>query len=67
ILSLSAFLVGGGMAHSLSEDVLRKSVPISVEAFLALGLPSVVAGLSAVFLIRRVSSRSSADAESVAA
>lgn len=66
-LSLSAFLVGGGMAHSLNEDILWKVVPISVASFLALGLSSVVAGLSAVFLIRRGYSCSSADAESVAA
>ncbi|KOF12581.1 hypothetical protein AC244_33505 [Ensifer adhaerens] len=66
-LSLSAFLVGGGMAHSLNEDILWKVVPISVTSFLVLGLSSVVAGLSAVFLIRRGPSFSSADAESVAA
>ncbi|MBZ7922034.1 hypothetical protein LAC81_09580 [Ensifer adhaerens] len=67
ILSLSAFLVGGAMAHSLSEDVLRKSVPISMGAFLGLGLSNVVAGLSAVFLIRRGTSRRPADGASIVA
>ncbi|OCO99019.1 hypothetical protein BC374_16955 [Ensifer sp. LC13] len=66
-LSLAAFLVGGGMTHSLSEDVLRKVVPISAASFLGLGLSSVVAGLSALFLIRRGLSSRSVDAESVAA
>lgn len=67
IVSLSAFLVGGGMVHSLNEDVLRKIVPISLASFLALGFSSVVASLSAVFLIRRAPSGSAAKPESVAA
>ncbi|HEV7305741.1 hypothetical protein [Ensifer sp.] len=64
ILSLSAFLVGGAMAHSLSEDVLRNSVPISMGAFLGLGLSCVIAGLTAVFLLRRRTPRSRADGAS---
>ncbi|MFK0272999.1 hypothetical protein ACIQUG_04955 [Ensifer sp. NPDC090286] len=67
ILSLAAFLVGGAMAHSLSEDILRQIVPISAATFLGLGLTSVVAGLSAVVLIRRGPLREAANVESVAA
>lgn len=65
-LSLSAFLVGGGIAHSLNQGILWKVVPISVTSFLVLDVSSVVAGLSAVFLIRRGHSFRSADAESIA-
>lgn len=67
IVSLSAFLVGGAMVHSLNEDVLRKSVPISTGSFLGLGLSSVVAALSVVLLTRRRTSCSSTGGESVAA
>lgn len=67
ILSLAAFLVGGAMAHSLSEDILRKIVPISAATFLGLGLTSVVAGLSAVVLIRRGPLRRSLQVENAVA
>ncbi len=67
ILSLAAFLVGGAMAHGLSEDILRKIVPISAATFLGLGLTSVVAGLSAVVLIRRGPLRRSLQVENAVA
>ncbi|CAN7417953.1 hypothetical protein IB277_08740 [Ensifer sp. ENS07] len=57
VIPAFAFLFAGSMGHCLDDYVMSRPMPISIASFIEFGLPGLFAGLSAVYLSRRGSSR----------